>query len=151
MISNHPKRLCSQSISPSKAKETCVACLEIATEDIMEYVWCDGCVHRNCTKISADQCAVLNSVASNIAFFCNSSVSKLPATLDSYDNQTYFESSMSSLEDKVNEMQAAEKQLHESVKNIESQLKEYHSSITNVDGNQILSVPAPVTPTSMPC
>jgi len=39
---------------------------------------------------------------------------------------------MSSLEDKVNEMQAAEKKLHESVKNIESQLQEYHSSITNV-------------------
>ena len=85
-MSNRPKRLRSQSISPSKAKETCVACSEKATEDILECVWCDGRVHRTCTKISADQCVVLNSVASDIAFFYNSCVSKLPAGLDSYDN-----------------------------------------------------------------
>jgi len=107
-------------------------------------------VYTGLVPISADQCAVLHSVASDIEFFCNSCVSKLPAALDSYDNQTYFESCMSSLEDKVNELQAAEKQLHESVKNIESQLKEYQSSIANVDGNQPLSVPAPVTSTSIP-
>jgi len=68
-MSNRPKQLRSQSILPSKAKETCVACSEKATEDILECVWCDGRVHWTCTKISADQCVVLDSVASNIAFF----------------------------------------------------------------------------------
>jgi len=58
-------------------------------------------------------------------------MTNLLAALESYDNQTFFKTCMSSLEQKVTEMQTTEKKLAENVKSIETQLKEYHNAITN--------------------
>jgi len=58
-------------------------------------------------------------------------MANLSAALESYDNETLFETCMSSLEQKVTEMQTTEKKLSENVKSIETQLKEYHKALTN--------------------
>ena len=102
------KRPRSQSVSPSKLLENCIACSEKATDDVLECSWCEGRLHGACTKISTDQCSMLHNVTSNIVFFSDSCISKLPAALESYDNWTYFESCLSLLEKKMTELQTAE-------------------------------------------
>ena len=69
MMFSSTKRPRNQSVSPTKFQETYLICSEKATEDVLECLWCEGRLHRACTKISADQCSVLNKVTSNIIFF----------------------------------------------------------------------------------
>ena len=74
----------------------------------------------------------------------------MSAALESYDNQTFFETCMSSLQQKVTEMQTTERKLSENVKSIETQLKEYHNAITNAVVEQPMSASVPVaSPTSI--
>ena len=62
------KRLASSSPEKSnkKAKDAlCKTCSKTATEDILEYIWCEG----SNTKISADVCNALSSIIDIIVFF----------------------------------------------------------------------------------
>ena len=53
-----------------KVKEDeCLVCLKPATDDIFECIWCEDCQHCKCTKISADQCHVLNNIVKILSSF----------------------------------------------------------------------------------
>ena len=78
-----------------KAKgDNCLVCLKPATDDIFECIWCEGCQHRECTKISANQCHVLNNIVKNIVFFCTTCLQRLPYALQSCDHQVHVNSNV---------------------------------------------------------
>ena len=72
MQAGNTKRLASSSPEKDnkKAMDTlCKTCSKPATENILEYIWCEFFQHRECTKINADMCTALSGVIDNIVFF----------------------------------------------------------------------------------
>ena len=61
-----------------KLKDQCLACQEPENDDVFECAWCEGRQHSQCTKISSEQCEVLNNVVSNIAFSAQPVLSSYP-------------------------------------------------------------------------
>ena len=52
-----------------KAKDGCLVCQKPATDDMFECIWCENHQYCHCSKISADDCYVLNNIVGNMVFF----------------------------------------------------------------------------------
>ena len=105
-----------------KAKGTlCKTCSKPATEDILEYIWCEGFLHRECTKISADlTCVMLYPALLTILYFCSSCLQLLPVALKYYDTQSNVDSNVARIESSLLEIQKSEKNLCDLVKQFET-------------------------------
>ena len=91
------KRFRSGSISPLKVDlDKRVSCNEVASEDVLECSWCEHRVHRGCTKISPNQCTVLNEIVDNVLFFCSPCMHKLPSALKCYDTTAELQAAIDS-------------------------------------------------------
>ena len=84
----------------------CKTCSQPATKDVLECIWCEGCQHRGCTKISADVCNALSSVIDNIVFFCSPCLQILPVALKYYDTQSYVDPNFTRIESSLLEIQS---------------------------------------------
>ena len=104
----------------------CRACSKPAMEDVLECIWCEGCQHRECTKISADLCNALSSVVDNIVFFFSPCLQILPVALKYYDTQSYVESNITCIESSLLEIQKYETKICDLIKKVETQLNDYH-------------------------
>ena len=94
-----------------KAKEDeCLICLEMATENVLECVWCEGRIHAGCSGMSEDQCRVLDTVTNSIVFFCPKCLQLLPTALKSFDSLSLVDTKVTAIEKSVLEIQKAEKQ-----------------------------------------
>lgn len=109
------KRTASSPLSKDgkKVKEDeCLICLKMATDNVLECTWCDGRVHAECSGLSEDQCSILDSVTSNIVFFCSTCLPLLPVALKCYDSLPLVDSRVEAVENSVSEIRKAEKQFN---------------------------------------
>jgi len=129
--------------------ETCTICSEPATENVLECGWCECKQHSACLGISADQCVTLNTVSSNIVYFCTCCLSHLPAAMQSYENQTRDNERLQSVEQNVNQrLDAVEHKITEVIKSIESQLGKHHKSLSDAIAEQPTNISKPSSPPS---
>ena len=111
-----------------KAKgDECLVCWEPATDDIFECTWCEGRQHRQCTKISADQCHVLNNIVENIVFFCSTCLQRLPHALHNYDCQGFVDVKLEGVESQLSKVQSTNLELSKTIGRVETQLHDYKS------------------------
>ena len=119
-----------------KAKEDeCLVCWKPDTDDIFKCLWYENRQHHQCTKISADQCHVLNNIVENIVFFCSSCLLKLPHALHNYDSQRFFDLKLEGVESQLSKVQALEdtcKKLQQSVEDLSSKITTVSSSNNNL-------------------
>ena len=124
-------------------EEDCVVCLEPATDDVLECIWCDGRVHAKCVKISEEQSSVLGNVT-NIVFFCNVCLHTLPTALKYYDDLSPMDSRITNVEKSIAEIQSTGNQLNTVSKEVEQFSKQHHEvadQISNLTAriNQLVS------------
>ena len=139
-------------VGNKKSKDVeCVVCSKPATDDILECVWCEGCLHRECAKIINDACKVLSDVVSNIVFFCTPCLQMLPVALKYHECQSYMDSKVSCIDKFLSEIQQCEKRLCELATKVESELAEHHKSMdTMLSDHVTTNVSAPIiTPESV--
>ena len=112
-----------------KAKEDeCLICRKSATDDIFECIWCENRQHRQCTKISADQCHVLNNIVENIVFFCSSCLVRLPHALKNYDSQSFVDLKLEGVESQLSKVQSTNIELSKTIERVESWLHDFKKS-----------------------
>ena len=107
----------------------------------MESIWCEGCQHRECTKISADVCNAL----STILYFCSSCLQLLPVALKYYDTQLNVDSNIACIESSLLEIKKSEKNLCDLVQQFETQLHDHHKSVGSMLTDHVSGVDAKVT------
>jgi len=116
-----------------KKIEQCLVCLEPATDDVFECMWCEGRLHRQCSKISIDQCNVLSNItAENVVFFCSTCVQRLPHALEAFDFQGFVDSRLESIENQLSEVHSTNQKLSEVVKKVELQLSDNRKSLEGI-------------------
>jgi len=83
------------SVSPESNKQhqegdICVVCkttIVDAEECSIECQWCQLWVHSKCTKLSNEECAILQKSNTNIMFFCPTCVPNLDEALELFDDK----------------------------------------------------------------
>jgi len=92
--------------------DTCVVCKTIivdAEECSIECQWCQKWVHSKCTKLSDEECAILQKSNTNIMFFCPTCVSNLDEALELFDDNKTNSSKLDlqdDLPDKQNQLES---------------------------------------------
>ena len=134
-----PSSSVQQALQPTKRKTEktkgteCQICFNLASDNILECVWCEKVQHASCSKLSNEQCNVIaNLDTPNIVFFCSSCIQVFPIALRCYDNHSIIDSKVSTLEKSVSEIQLTESKLNEIMKNVESQLEKHQKAITTL-------------------
>ena len=130
---------------PNKEKkkqkeEDCLICSEVATEDVLECVWCDGRVHSKCVKISEEQIILLGNVR-NVLFFCNTCLNTLPIALKYFEDLSPMDSRITAVEKSIAEIQSTGNQVNNEVHQFSKQNQEVANQISSLttEINQLVS------------
>jgi len=127
------------------SRDICTLCSEPAVKDTFECGWCECLQHSVCLGISADQCNVLNTLSSNVIYFCSACLLHLPAAMQSYDNrlsdndklqtmEKHIDSRLDALEIKLSDItkQFVQYSLSELSNQIEEQITDIGSKIEDL-------------------
>ena len=109
----------------NKAEE-CVTCKKEANVDAIECQWCTGWEHKVCAIISSEEYVLLDTISTNVMFFCSICAKKVPAALASFG----IDAKIESIENKVTRLcNDVNKQLELQSKKIEGKLSTLESKI----------------------
>ena len=115
-------------------EEDCLICSEVATEDVLECVWCDGRVHSKCVKMSEEQIILLGNVR-NIVFFCNICLNTLPIALKYFEDLSPMDSRITTLEKSITDIQSTGNQVSKQNQEVANQISDLTTKINQLVSN----------------
>jgi len=87
--------------------EDCLVCCNPATDNVMEYVWCEARLHAKCAKLSEEQCILIGNASRYVVFFCTPCSEALPEALKLFDSFTLMDSRVCNIEKAISNMQTS--------------------------------------------
>ena len=115
-------------------EEDCLICSEVATEDVLECVWCDGRVHSKCVKMSEEQIILLGNVR-NVVFFCNICLNTLPIALKYFEDLSPMDSHITTLEKSITDIQSTGNQVSKQNQEVANQISDLTTKINQLVSN----------------
>jgi len=149
-----------------RSTSDCSLCSQPAIKDTLECGWCECLKHSACLGLSADHCNVLNTVSSNVMYFCDTCLIHLPAAMQTYENRESDNEKLITMEEKIvtrldtleskfsgvtkqlMECSLAElsNQIDEHISNVESQIQRLTISQTGIEMDVNSASETPQTP-----